>query len=71
MINLHYRIIKMTAAAVTNTKKLTTAPRKPDDTVDKLDLKQLVGAYSENESLCWKYMINILLFYTRRIFTPC
>lgn len=52
MINLHYRIIKMTAAVVTNTKKLTTAPRKPDDTDDKLDLKHLVGAYSENESLC-------------------
>lgn len=61
----------MTAAVVTNTKKLTTAPRKPDDTVDKLDAKQLVGAYSENESLCSKYVSNILLFYKRRIFNPC
>lgn len=37
----------MTTVVITNTVKHTVAPRKPDDTVEKLDEKQWFDAYSK------------------------
>lgn len=49
----------MTTAIVTNTHKLTTAPRKPDDTVDRLDAKQLVDSYSKNKIVILKIFYHL------------
>ena len=49
----------MTTAIVTNMHKLTTAPRKPDDTVDKLDAKLLVDSYSKNKIVILKIFYHL------------
>lgn len=62
----------MTTAVVTNTMKVTMAPRKPADTVDKLDPKQGFDAYSKN-SICFIGNKSAIFYHfdKYRIFTPC